>query len=75
MFLLNGRWWIRSVERMLKTAAQMFVFLVGADQLTWMTLDWKSIGISTGVMALLSLATSILTTPAGDDPTSPSVVR
>lgn len=67
-------WWGKSAERMVKTAAQTFVYLLGADQLKWMTVDWKWIGVSVGIMSLLSLATSILTTPIGEDPTDPSVV-
>jgi hypothetical protein len=72
--MFTKRWLARASERAIKTAAQTLVYLTGSDAVGWVRLDWKFIGISVGMMSLLSLATSILTTPAGDDPTDPSVV-
>lgn len=67
-------WWQKAAERALKTAAQAYVGLLGADAANWITLGGDRVAVVLAGAALLSLATSILTTPFGDDPTDPGVV-
>lgn len=69
----SRRWWAETIERMVKTAAQTFLGLVGADKLL-LSLPWSFIWQMMATMMLLSLATSIATTKMGPDKNSPSVV-
>lgn len=69
----SRRWWIETLERMAKTAAQTILGMVGADKLL-LELPWDFIWQFTATMMLLSLATSIATTKLGPDKDSPSLV-
>lgn len=69
----SRRWWTETLERMVKTAAQTFIGLVGADKLL-LELPWGFIWQMMATMALLSLATSIATTRMGPDKGGPSAV-
>lgn len=69
----SRRWWIETLERMAKTAAQTILGMVGADKLL-LELPWGFIWQFTATMMLLSLATSIATTKLGPDKDSPSLV-
>ena len=69
----SKRWWLETLERMAKTAAQTFIGLVGADKLL-LELPWDFIWQMMATMALLSLATSIVTTKIGPDKDSPSLI-
>ena len=69
----SKRWWFETLERMVKTAAQAFLGMVGADRLL-LSLPWDFIWQFTATMMLLSLATSIVTTKIGPDKGSPSLV-
>ena len=69
----SRRWWIETLERMAKTAAQTILGMVGADKLL-LELPWGFIWQFTATMMLLSLATSIATTKFGPDKDSPSLV-
>lgn len=69
----SRRWWVETLERMAKTAAQAFLGMVGADKLL-LELPWDFIWQFTATMMLLSLATSIATTKMGPDKNSPSAV-
>lgn len=72
--MFSALWWKRALERAAKSAAQGFLLGVGTDAAGWLTLSWANVAIVTGGMAILSIATSIVTTPLGDDPEDPSAV-
>lgn len=67
-------WLAKTAERMLKTAAQAYIGLMGADAANWIVVGGDRIAIVLVGAALLSLATSIITTPLGKDPTDPGVM-
>lgn len=72
--MFSKKWWGKTFERMIKTAAGALITLIGTDQLGWASLDWLFIGRSTGIMVLLSLLGAILTTNMGPDNQDPSAV-
>lgn len=64
--MLTKRYWLKVAERAVKTAAQSGLLYLGADQLNALEADYIGLG---GFMlggALLSLLTSLATTPFGD---------
>jgi r1t holin len=72
--MFSKKWWQRAGERAAKTSAQVLILMLGQEWADYADRDWRFIGVSLIAAALLSLATSVITTPAGDDPTDPSVV-
>ncbi len=57
--MFTKEFWLSALDRALKTAAQAFILLVGADQFNALQFDWPLAG---GFMAggfLLSIATSV----------------
>lgn len=77
-WLLTARWWQETAERSLKTGAQVILtgtgWNAGGQMLDYTTLDWKTIGIFAAVSMVLSVCFSIVSTPMGRDPGSPSAV-
>lgn len=75
--MFTRKWWKKAGERVAKTAAQTLVYGL-ATKFTVMAdikaFDWLFLLYSILVMSVLSLASSILTTPAGPDPEDPSAV-
>lgn len=61
--MFTRTWWQAAGERAAKSAAQGFVLTFGSDVTGWLSLDWKTIVTATVGMGVLSLATSIITTP------------
>ena len=71
--MFSKKWWGKTLERMIKTAAQTLIGLIGADKLL-LSLDWSFMWQFTATMVLLSFLTSIVTTPFGPDGQDPSAV-
>ena len=65
--------WRRTAERAVKSAAQGWILAIGTDQFGWVSLDWAKIAAVGGILALLSVLTSIVSAPIGDGE-DPSVV-
>jgi len=72
--MFSKKWWGKTFERMVKTAAGALITLIGTDQLGWASLDWEFIGRTTGILTLLSFLAAILTTNMGPDKDDPSAV-
>jgi ABC-type lipoprotein release transport system permease subunit len=66
-------WWGKTLERMVKTAAQALIAFIGADQLIT-AIDWDTAWQITATMTLLSFLSSILTSNMGSNPQDPSAV-
>lgn len=72
--MFTKKFWVQAAERMAKTAGQVLVAALGYDVAQYGHINWKFIGIMTGVSTLLSLATSLASLPIGKDSNSPSAV-
>lgn len=72
-FLTSRLFWVESLERAVKSAAQGALLAVGADQLNVLSLDASVVGGFAGGAALLSLLTSLASGGIGSDD-SPSAV-
>ena len=68
--LFTGSFWLDALERAVKTAAQTVLGAVGVNAADVTSLDWKEIGILTGVTAGLSVLTSIVSTSVGEPGTA-----
>jgi hypothetical protein len=75
ILMFTKKFWIESSERALKTLAQTFLALAGAESLfDAFVADWQTLlGASIGA-ALLSYATSIVSANIGPKKDSPSLV-
>lgn len=73
--MFSATWWKRAAERIVKTMAQTFLWLTGADMVEWANLDATFIWRSVAIMGGLSLATSIVTSKWTDDDSDPSAVE
>ena len=72
---MNAQFWKSAAERAAKTAAQAIILAVGAAQgLDLFALDWQRVGAAAIGGAVLSLLTSIVSSPLGADKGSPSLV-
>lgn len=73
--MFTKRFWLESSERAIKTLAQTFLSLTAADTVfNVFASDWQTIvGVSLGA-ALLSYATSIVSSNIGPRKDSPSLV-
>ncbi len=71
-FLTSGLFWVESLERAVKSAAQGALLAVGADQLDVLSLDWSVLAGFAGGAALLSVLTSLASGTVGGD--SPSLL-
>lgn len=71
--MFSKKWWGKTLERMIKTAAQALIAFVGADQLIT-EINWDTAWQITATMTLLSFLSSILTSNMGSDPQDPGVV-
>lgn len=70
------RWqWLRSaLERALKSTAQALILVFGSTVTGWMALNWAYVGYAAGGAFVLSILTSIVSTPFGPDKDDPSLV-
>lgn len=71
-FLAETSFWVRSVERAIKTVAQTAVATITANATGLLDADWITVGSVSGLAGLVSLLTSIGSGYVGDD--SPSLV-
>lgn len=65
--------WKRTAERAVKTVAQAAVALLAASGAGLLDAGWLQVVSVAGMAGLLSVLTSVASTPAGD-PDSPSLV-
>lgn len=72
--MFSKKWWGKTFERMVKTAAGALITLIGSDAAGWLKLNWGDILQSTAIMTLLSFLAAIVTTNMGPDPQDPSAV-
>ena len=72
--MFSKKWWGKTFERMIKTAAGALITFIGTDVLKFKDLQWDFILYSTGVLTLLSFLAAIMTTNMGPDPQDPSAV-
>lgn len=72
--MFSKKWWGKTLERMVKTAAGALITFIGTDVLKFKDLQWDFILYSTGVLTLLSFLAAILTTNMGPDDQDPSAI-
>lgn len=72
--MFSKKWWGKTLERMVKTAAGALITFIGTDVLKFKDLQWDFILYTTGVLTLLSFLAAILTTNMGPDDQDPSAV-
>lgn len=68
--LLTGTFWLDTLERCVKTAAQTVLGLIGVNVTDVASLDWKEIGIATAFTTGLSVLTSIVSAGIGEPGTA-----
>ncbi len=71
--MFTTKFWRQATERAAKTAAQALILFWSADQLDVLHTDWKLAGGLAAGAAVLSVLTSVASTPFGEGD-SPSVV-
>jgi Putative lactococcus lactis phage r1t holin len=54
-------YWLKVLDRSVRTVAQSALSLIGADQVGWLSLDWAAIGKISAVAGLLSVLMSMMT--------------
>ena len=73
--MLTSNFWTSAAERAAKTAAQSVLLAIGAAEgLSLFSLDWQRIVAAAIGGAVLSLLTSIVSSPLGSVKGSPSLV-
>ena len=71
--MMTRAFWLSTLERLLKTVAQVLLGLLASSSTGLLDLDWRAVLATTATAAAASLLTSILS--AGIGPTgSPSLV-
>ncbi len=63
--MLTPQFWTATTERAVKTAAQTLVALIGVDQVGVLELDWPAMLSVTATATILSVLTSIASSPIG----------
>lgn len=61
--IFTAKFWRAAAGRAARSAAQGFLTAVGTAVTGWMELNWVIVGITTGGMAVLSIANSIVMAP------------
>lgn len=64
--LFTGSFWLDTLERAVKTAAQTVIGLIGTNAADVTGLDWQEIGITTAVTTGLSVLFSIVSSGIGE---------
>lgn len=64
--LLTGSFWLDTLERGIKTAAQTCLALVGTNAVDATSLDWGDIGLAVAFGTGLSVLTSIVSSGIGE---------
>jgi hypothetical protein len=72
--MFSKKWWSKTFERMIKTAAGALITFIGTDVLKFKDLQWDFILYTSGVLTLLSFLGAIVTTNMGPDNQDPSAV-
>jgi hypothetical protein len=72
--MFSRKWWGKTFERMVKTAAGALITFIGTDVLKFKDLQWDFILYTSAVLTLLSFLGAILTTNMGPDSQDPSAV-
>jgi hypothetical protein len=68
--LLTGSFWLDTLERAIKTAAQTMLALVGVNVTDVASLNWQEMAITTAVSTGLSVLTSIVSSGIGEPGTA-----
>ena len=68
--LFTATFWLDTLERAIKTAAQTVVGLVTTNVTDVTSLDWREVGIATAVTTGLSVLTSIISSGIGEQGTA-----
>jgi len=72
--MFSKSFWKGAAERAIRTFCQTLVAVAGAAQFDWMSANWQSLLVTSGVAAGLSVLTSIASMNVGDRGT-PSMVE
>lgn len=72
--MFSKKWWHKTLERMVKTAAGSLITLIPTDMLKLKDLGWDFIVYVTAVLTLLSFCAAVVTTNMGPDKDDPSAV-
>lgn len=72
--MFSKKWWAKTLERMMKTAAGSLITLIPTDILKIKDLGWGFIAYATAVLTLLSFCAAVVTTNMGPDKNDPSAV-
>lgn len=70
----SKHWWLATLDRMLKTAAQSTLVAIGGEMLPSINIDWSIAGRAIAAMTLASLLTSIISTPFGSKKNDPQIL-
>ena len=68
--LFTATFWLDTLERAVKTAAQSLLSLVGVNAVDVVSLNWQEMLITTGVATGLSVLTSIVSSGIGEPGTA-----
>jgi hypothetical protein len=68
--LLTGSFWLDTLERSIKTAAQTILGLIGTNVTDVTSLNWQDIGIAAAFTTGLSVLTSIVSSGIGEPGTA-----
>lgn len=72
--LTRPGFWVLSLERAFKTAAQTAVTLIGAESFDVLSFDWPELAAISAGAAVVSLLTSVASAPVGPVKGDPSLV-
>lgn len=68
--LLTGTFWLDTLERAIKTAAQTLLGLIGTNVVDVTSLEWQDIGVAVAFTTGLSVLTSIVSSGIGEPGTA-----
>jgi hypothetical protein len=68
--LLTGAFWADAAERGIRTAAEVALATLGANQIGILDADWGTAGSLAGMAAVLSLLASVVAGSGGDPSTA-----
>ena len=71
--IFTKAFWLKALERAVKTAAQAALLAAGSDLVDVTTLDWQQVAFFAAGGAVLSVLTSVASGPFGK-PDDPSLV-
>ena len=64
--MFTQTFWKSTIERAIRTFCQTLVAIAGASQFDWMSADWQTLLITSGIAAGLSVLTSVAGVNIGD---------